>query len=160
MCARLMDSVKTKLDQASKQIDQTGVRAFTRNGHDWTAQYRPVVDATRRLHCSRAIIDGEMIVQDEDGRSDFNSLRLAIGRNPERLVFMAFDCLHADGTNLRSLPLEQRRDAMRRTDARELAPRASCRGTARRTPSASRTSSYSHPISPSVFCTDRRLPAP
>lgn len=93
-------------------IDATGVRAFTRNGHDWTAQYRPVVEAARRLHCSRAIIDGEMIVQDEAGRSDFNSLRLAIGRNPERLVFMAFDCLHADGTNLRSLPLEQRRERL------------------------------------------------
>ena len=93
-------------------IDADGARAFTRNGHDWSDKYAPLLKAVGLLGCLRAIVDGEVIVQDEAGRSDFPALRTAIGRTPERLVFMAFDLLHLDGTDLRSLALEQRRERL------------------------------------------------
>jgi bifunctional non-homologous end joining protein LigD len=35
------------------------VRAFTRNGNDWTAAYRRVVDACSKLSCKTAVLDGE-----------------------------------------------------------------------------------------------------
>ncbi|MGR6331356.1 non-homologous end-joining DNA ligase [Sphingomonas sp. XXL09] len=93
-------------------IDGPEIRAFTRNGHDWSERYTPLVAAADALSCRRAIIDGEVIVQDESGRSDFDALRSAIGRAPERLIFIAFDILHLDGTNLRPLAVEQRRDRL------------------------------------------------
>ena len=87
--------------------------AFTRHGHDWTRTYQPVVAASARLGARSAAIDGEMIVQDAEGRSDFSSLRNAIERAPHRLVFMAFDLLEIDGDDLRSRPLGSRRARLR-----------------------------------------------
>lgn len=87
-------------------------RAFTRNGHDWTEKYLPVAKAAEALPCESAIIDGEIIVQDEQGRSDFSMLKAAIHQSTERLVFMAFDLLHLDGKDLRRKPLKVRREAL------------------------------------------------
>ena len=56
-------------------IDAGKVRAFSRHGRNWTGPYRRVVDACARLPCKAAIIDGEIIVQDENGISDFDALR-------------------------------------------------------------------------------------
>ena len=78
-------------------IDGSQVRAFTRNGNDWTRVYRRVVDACGRLGCQAALLDGEMVVQDERGVSDFYALRSAIYRAPHRILFFAFDLLHLDG---------------------------------------------------------------
>jgi bifunctional non-homologous end joining protein LigD len=94
-------------------IDQGKVRAYSRPGRDWTGPYRPVVDAAAELPCKAALIDGEIIVQDENGISDFNALRSAIYTAPHRLVFFAFDLLHLDGQDLRRTPLIERRAALR-----------------------------------------------
>jgi ATP-dependent DNA ligase len=85
-------------------IDRGAARAFTRRGSDWTYRYRPIVAAARRLPCRAAIIDGEVIVQDESGISDFGALRSAIDDEPHRLLFYAFDLLHLDGKDLRQAP--------------------------------------------------------
>ena len=45
----------------------------------------------------RPLIDGEMVVQDEHGITDFNALRSAIYTAPHRLVLFAFDLLHLNG---------------------------------------------------------------
>ena len=87
-------------------------RAFTRNGHDWSDKYAPIVQAALRLKCRSAVLDGEMIVQDAEGRSDYGALRRAIGSQPHRLVFYAFDLLSLDGTDLRSLPCIERRERL------------------------------------------------
>ena len=93
-------------------IEGGSCRAFTRNGHDWTEKYHPITKAAAGLPCDSAILDGEIIVQDEQGRSDFHALRSAIHGTPERLVFMAFDLLHLDGKDLRKQPLSARREAL------------------------------------------------
>jgi ATP-dependent DNA ligase len=56
-------------------IDHGQVRAFTRNGNDWTAAYRRVGDACSRLVCKTAVLDGEIAVQDDKGLTDFDALR-------------------------------------------------------------------------------------
>jgi bifunctional non-homologous end joining protein LigD len=93
--------------------DRDRVRAFTRNGNDWTRAYRRVVDACGRLACETALIDGEMVVQDEHGLTDFNALRSAIYTAPHRLVLFAFDLLHINGQDLRGHPLLERRVLLR-----------------------------------------------
>lgn len=90
-------------------IDGGELRAFTRNGHDWTERYRPVLRAAGALACDSAIIDGEMIVQDAQGRADFESFKKALRWQPERLVFMAFDIMHLNGRDLRQDNLLDRR---------------------------------------------------
>jgi DNA ligase D-like protein (predicted ligase) len=95
-------------------IDQGKVRAYSRPGRDWTGPYRRVVRACANLGCKAALIDGEVVVQDEQGISDFEALRSAIYKAPHRLVFFAFDLLHLDGQDLRRTPLIERRAALRK----------------------------------------------
>jgi len=65
------------------------VRVFSRNGHDWSDRYPGVVRAAAKFHCKSAIIDGEAIVQDGDGRSDFGSLQSAIRVEPYSIILYA-----------------------------------------------------------------------
>lgn len=92
-----------------------GGRAFTRNGIDWSNRYAALISAALEMHCKSAHLDGEMIVQDEHGRSDFNALRAAIERPGEhhRLIFYAFDLLERDGEDLRKQQLLDRREQLR-----------------------------------------------
>ncbi len=54
------------------------------------------------------------MVLDELHRSNFSALQAAIGREPSRLLFVAFDLLHLDGMDLRQLPLVVRRERLQR----------------------------------------------
>jgi DNA ligase D-like protein (predicted ligase) len=96
------------------RIDRRDVRAFTRVGHDWSDKCSRVIDSCRKLKCRLALIDGEIIVQDENGLSDFAALRAAIEGAPHRLVMFAFDLLWLDCEDLRRLPLIDRRDKLQR----------------------------------------------
>jgi DNA ligase D-like protein (predicted ligase) len=87
-------------------------RSFTRNGHDWSSRYRNIVECAARLRCRTAILDGEAIVQDERGISDFNALRGAMAWEPHRLAYFAFDLLHLDGEDLRRRPLLERKERL------------------------------------------------
>jgi len=93
-------------------IDGPNIRTFTRNGHDYSTQMAAIVSAAGALHCTSAVIDGELIVQDEEGRSDYEALRRAMTGEPSRLVYYAFDLLLLDGKDLRRDSLEQRRECL------------------------------------------------
>ena len=90
-------------------VDGDDTRAFTRNGHDWSAKYDMIVHEAAGLRCDTAILDGEMIVQNQDGVSDFGALRSAITAAPERLILYAFDLMMLNGKDLRGLALTERR---------------------------------------------------
>lgn len=100
-----------KYDGYRTQIHLAGgqARAFTRNGHDWSKKYAPVLAAARELITRDAIIDGEMVVQDETGRSSFKKLASAIRWENSSLVFYAFDLLGLDGNDLRKQRCDDRR---------------------------------------------------
>ncbi|AWC22045.1 Putative DNA ligase-like protein [Aminobacter sp. MSH1] len=100
-----------KYDGYRTQIHLAGgeARAFTRNGHDWSKKYAPVLAAASDLMNRDAILDGEMVVQDESGRSDFKKLASSIRWESVRLVFYAFDLLGLDGNDLRKQRCEDRR---------------------------------------------------
>jgi bifunctional non-homologous end joining protein LigD len=87
------------------------VRLVTRNEHDWTARFRRVADAVRHLPVGSAILDGEIVVLDAHGRSDFQALQNALrdGKNAARLVYYLFDLPYCDGHDLTHSPLLQRR---------------------------------------------------
>jgi bifunctional non-homologous end joining protein LigD len=88
--------------------------AYTRNGFDWSDCYPSIVRTAAKLRCKSAIIDDEVIVQDERGVSDFESLKFAISWQPQRLFFYAFDLLHLNGKELRNSPLLERRGELKK----------------------------------------------
>jgi len=95
-------------------IEHGQVRVFSRNGHDWSNRYPGIVRAATHLPCKSAIIDGEAIIQDGHGRSDFESLQSAIRVRPYSIILYAFDVLHLDGEDLRQQTLSDRRAELRR----------------------------------------------
>jgi len=96
----------------SQIIIDHDVRIFTRNGHDWTAKYRDLAAAAKRLGVENAIIDGEIVVLNEAGFLDYQALRSAITRRQHDLYFVAFDLLHLNGHDLRDMNLEDRREIL------------------------------------------------
>ncbi|WP_246501456.1 ATP-dependent DNA ligase [Mesorhizobium caraganae] len=105
---------EVKFDGYRSQIirDAGGVRIYTRRGLDWTSKYRDLAKAAGEMKVESAIIDGEVIVTNEAGLSDFKALRKAITSRQHDLYFVAFDLLHLNGHDLRDMPLEDRREIL------------------------------------------------
>ncbi|MGH0214432.1 non-homologous end-joining DNA ligase [Sinorhizobium meliloti] len=95
-------------------IEPSGIRILTRNGHDWTRRFPAIAEGARSLGVASAIIDGEMVCLDEQGRSDFSLLQKSLGgrggkRSAADAVFVAFDLLYLDGHDFRNTELSARR---------------------------------------------------
>ncbi|RWO68988.1 MAG: ATP-dependent DNA ligase [Mesorhizobium sp.] len=105
-----------KFDGYRTQIikDDDGIRLLTRRGYDWTARYQFLADQAAAIKADDFIIEGEAIVVDEAGRSDFHALQSAVSsRDPSQEYYLvAFDLLHMNGHDLRNMPLEDRRDIL------------------------------------------------
>ncbi|OWO94528.1 ATP-dependent DNA ligase [Rhizobium esperanzae] len=95
-------------------IEPKGIRILTSGGHDWTDRFPAIAAAAKRLPVSTAILDGEAVVFDELGRSDFGKLQQSLGgrggkRTSWESVLMAFDLLYLDGHDLTGTELTARR---------------------------------------------------
>jgi len=63
-----------------RPADGDRVRLFTRRGHDWTDRVPTIAEALSSLPVTSATIDGEAVVCDSAGVSDFDRLRGALDR--------------------------------------------------------------------------------
>ena len=90
------------------------MKLLTRSGLDWTAKFgKDLAAAFKALPVGTALIDGELVVENQNGASDFSLLQadLSEGR-ADRFVYYAFDLLHLDGYDLRATPLVMRKEAL------------------------------------------------
>lgn len=96
------------------RIDAGKVALFTRNGHDWTAKMPQQAAALAGLGLESGWLDGEVVVPNEEGAPDFQALQNAFeaGRSGSILYYL-FDVPYLNGMDLRDVPLEQRRAALR-----------------------------------------------
>ncbi|TBB72074.1 non-homologous end-joining DNA ligase [Rhizobium ruizarguesonis] len=98
----------------SVHIEPTGVRILTRGGHDWTDRFPGIKQAAFRLPVGTAILDGEAVVLDEQGRPDFGLLQQSLGgrggnKSSSDTILFAFDLLYFDGHDLTRMDLSERR---------------------------------------------------
>lgn len=101
------------------RCDGKDVRAISRNGNDWTHKIGPVISALRDLDLDRVWLDGELIVIDPRGRSDFSLLQHTMEQGRvEELQYCIFDLLFSQGKDLRDLPLSQRKTLLDATLAK------------------------------------------
>ena len=84
------------------------VRLQTRNHEDYTQRYRLVADQLNNLQLN-CILDGEMVVVDEHGRSDFGALQNYMKTGEGMLMYYVFDLPYAHGRDLRKFPLTRRK---------------------------------------------------
>jgi bifunctional non-homologous end joining protein LigD len=88
---------------------------ITRSGLDWTKRYRDLEAAFRNLPCKQAIIDGEIVVPDDQGITRLPALQDALSRGEShRLVYYAFDLLYLDGWKMTDVPLVKRKETLTR----------------------------------------------
>ena len=117
-------TVEFKLDGARIQVHRDGdvVRVWTRTLREVTDGVPELVDRVRALPCSTAVLDGETLALDDDGRprafqetmSRFGS-QLPDGDDADAGVLLSpffFDLLHLDGRDLLDEPLHVRLDAL------------------------------------------------
>jgi len=95
------------------EIARGKVRLLTRNGLDWTDRFGSVAAAAASLPVTGAILDGEIAVLRADGTTSFQDLQNVLRRGDEGLVYFVFDLLFVDGLDLRGVPIEQRKEALR-----------------------------------------------
>jgi DNA ligase D-like protein (predicted ligase)/DNA ligase D-like protein (predicted 3'-phosphoesterase)/DNA ligase D-like protein (predicted polymerase) len=89
------------------RIENNQVRMASRSGLDYTAKYPLIAEALLSLGHD-LMIDGEVVVLNEEGKPDFDTLQLYNGkRTPIR--YCVFDLLYLDGNSLMELPLYQRK---------------------------------------------------
>ncbi|MCA1663066.1 MAG: DNA ligase D, partial [Myxococcales bacterium] len=84
------------------------VAMWTRNALDLTARFPHIASAWSRVVVGDAVIDGEIVALDTQGRPRFQLLQEG---DPETILF-AFDLLWLNGQDLRARPLEERRDLL------------------------------------------------
>ncbi|HZI41464.1 MAG TPA: DNA ligase D [Gemmatimonadaceae bacterium] len=98
-------------------------RLLTRNGNDYTDVFPEVARAIKALPIDNVILDGEVVVLDEQGIPRFSRLQqrgrltspLDVRRAAVELpaTFYAFDLLALDGFDLRPLPLVRRKELLK-----------------------------------------------
>lgn len=95
-------------------VEYGRVRVLTKNGHDWTSKFPGIASAARLLGPASAILDGEAVILDDEGRSDFNALVASLGGRShggysKDALMYAFDLLYLDGHDLTGMDLADRR---------------------------------------------------
>ncbi|WP_380871721.1 DNA ligase D [Sphingomonas sp. DBB INV C78] len=91
-----------------------GARAYTRSGLDWSERFAGIAEQAAKLKVRSALIDGEAVVMDQDGRSSFQALQNALKGAPGKIDYFAFDLLELDGEDLTALPLTTRKAMLRK----------------------------------------------
>ncbi len=96
---------------------------LTRNGNDYTAVFPEIARAIKALPVDECILDGEVVVLDEQGKPSFSRLQqrgrlsapLSIRRAAVELpaTFYAFDLLALEDFDLRPLPLTTRKQLLK-----------------------------------------------
>jgi DNA ligase 1 len=110
-------TVEFKLDGARIQVHRRGdeVRVWTRTLREITGAVPELVALVRTLPCHTAVLDGETLALDDDGRPrPFQDTMSRFGSDEGAALLSPFffDLLHLDGTDLIDEPLDVRLDAL------------------------------------------------
>lgn len=100
-------------------IEKRGLRLVSRNQNELTSQYPDLSDLPNAVNATTAILDGEVVVLDEQGRASFSLMqqrtgfrergRRATPRPEVPVLYYVFDLLYLDGYDLRRVALEARK---------------------------------------------------
>lgn len=95
-------------------VEGNNARLLTRNGNDYTNRFQSIAFSLIEWAAGRAmVLDGEMVITDEQGRTDFQALQNYL-RKPEgkNLTYILFDLLALDGADLRGHRLIERKETL------------------------------------------------
>jgi len=100
-------------------IENGKVRLVSRNQNELTGRYPELKDMAALVKAKTAILDGEVVALDEQGKASFSLMqqrtgfrpggRRAAGNADVTVLYYAFDLLYLDGYDWRRVPLEERK---------------------------------------------------
>jgi bifunctional non-homologous end joining protein LigD len=112
--------------RAIGQASEGALRLTSRNGNDITPRYPELQGVAAALAPHAAVLDGEVVAFDEDGRPSFQRLQgrmhltseMQVRRlaQSEPVTYMIFDLLWLNGLSLLELPYTERRRALARLE--------------------------------------------
>src|SRR4051812_12859982 len=99
------------------------VELHTRTGNDWTSRLPHLAAALEKLKLQDSLLDGEIVVPGEGGRSDFQALQNAFDAGSDsRIVYYVFDAPYLNGMDLRPLPLRERKARLKKALDKKMPP--------------------------------------
>lgn len=99
--------------RAVAEIRDGGVSLYSRNLISFNRKFSPVVDSLRKIGTD-AVLDGEIVVVDDEGRPDFQALQHYPDSQGGHLLYYVFDLLHFQGHDLTGLPLSRRKELLKK----------------------------------------------
>jgi bifunctional non-homologous end joining protein LigD len=94
-------------------VEDGKLSLVSRNGLDLLKRFPNLEGLATAFASIPVIVDGEVVSLDAHGRSAFQRLQES-QKKPAGLTYVAFDLIYADGKDLRSQPLEQRKELLER----------------------------------------------
>lgn len=92
--------------------DGSGVRLLSRTDRDMSVQYSEVSEALGADPCPDFVVDGEVVALDRRGITSFSRLQRR-GKERVAIYLYVFDLLRLEGSDLRDLPLRERKRQLR-----------------------------------------------
>jgi bifunctional non-homologous end joining protein LigD len=99
--------------RAIAEIREGDVLLYSRNGISFNKKFSPVVVSLRKFGFD-AVLDGEIVVVDGQGRSDFQMLQHYQDSGSGHLIYYVFDLLYFRGHDLTNLPLLRRKELLKK----------------------------------------------
>jgi len=99
--------------RAISEIKNGEVKLYSRNGLLFNDTYPVITNALKKIK-QDAVLDGEIVVLNEEGRSDFQKLQHYENNTQYPICYYAFDMLELNGNDLTELPLTYRKDLLKR----------------------------------------------
>src|SRR6188508_1629833 len=98
--------------RAVGMINKGKVNLISRNNKSFNEKFYPVVDALKKWDI-KAVIDGEVVVLNDKGISNFGALQNWRSEADGSLFYYVFDILWLNSYDLKSLPLTKRREILK-----------------------------------------------
>lgn len=90
-------------------------KILSRNGKDFSSKFEDIAASLTKLGGGQSfVIDGEIVVTDDEGRSDFQALQNFLKGGDNQPTYIAFDLLSRGGDDLRALPLLERKRRLKK----------------------------------------------
>jgi len=99
--------------RAVAEIRDESVSLYSRNGISFDKKYSPIAESLRKFGFD-AVLDGEIVVVDDQGRPDFQALQHYQDSGSSYLLYYVFDLLHFRGHDLTDLPLLKRKELLKK----------------------------------------------
>ena len=97
-------------------VENGKVKLKTRSDQDYTNKFKNVEKELKNSFKNKnLVLDGEIVVLDESGKSNFSLLQEAIKQDKDNFIYCIFDILALDGEDLRKEKLIIRKELLRKT---------------------------------------------